>query len=354
MKIKRRILVAPLNWGLGHATRCIPIINALIAKGFEPVLASDGMALALLQQEFPNLEHIELPGYNVKYAKKGRDFKLKLISEIPKIQQAISAEKKVTKALIKQYKINGIISDSRFGVYSKNVPSVFITHQLKVLSGSTTWLSSKINKNIINRFDACWVPDFSEHPNLSGKLGHDIKLKLPIRYIGPLSRLEKKHLKQKYHILVLLSGPEPQRSMLEKILLNALESFNGSVLLIRGLIETEQKTEQKNNIHICNFMTSDALEIAINESDIIISRSGYTTIMDLAKLGKKAFFIPTPGQFEQQYLAEKLNQENRAPHCQQDDFTVDQLERVSKYTGLKSIDNVPLNFEQLFSLFKSE
>lgn len=351
MKVKKRILVAPLNWGLGHAARCIPIINALITQGYEPVLASDGMALSLLQQEFPNLTHIELPGYNVEYAKKGRDFKLKLISEIPKIKKAIKAEKKATKAIVKQYNIDGIISDNRFGVHSKNIPAVFITHQLQVLSGSTTWLSSKIHQHIIKRFDACWVPDFSSDLNLSGKLGHILNFELPITYIGPLSRLQKKSLTQKYDVLILLSGPEPQRSILEKILLNAFKSFDGKVLFVRGIVEAEQKIEISDHIHICNFMTSKTLETAINESDLIISRSGYTSIMDLAKLEKKAFFIPTPGQFEQEYLAEKLMQENRAPYCHQDDFSLEKLQNNSAYSGLKSIDHNPLDFEPLFSLF---
>lgn len=352
MKIKKRILVAPLNWGLGHATRCIPIINALITSGFQPIIASDGMALSLLQHEFPDLEHIELPGYNIEYAKNGRNFKLKMIGEIPKIKKAIHAEKRMTQSIVTEYEIDGIISDNRFGVQSSIVPSVFITHQLKVLSGNTTWLSSKIHNTIINQFDACWVPDFSGSLNLSGKLGHDVDLKIPVSYIGPLSRFEKKQTSKKYDILVLLSGPEPQRSMLENLMLNAIKPFNGTILFIRGIVETKQKIDNENNCHTYNFMTSHELEKAFNESDLIISRSGYTTIMDLAKLEKKAFFIPTPGQLEQQYLAEKLMAAQSAPYCQQDEFTLDKLKQITKYSGLKGVDHSPLNYNQLFSFFE--
>ncbi|MCL5126904.1 MULTISPECIES: glycosyltransferase [unclassified Algibacter] len=351
--MKKRILVAPLNWGLGHATRCIPIINALILNGFEPIIASDGVALALLKKEFPNLKCLELPSYNVTYAKNGKHFKLKLIKDSPKLLKAIKAEKKAVKNIVDSEGISGIISDNRLGVRSKKVPSVFITHQLNVLSGITTWFSTKIHQKIINKFHACWVPDTAGEINLSGKLGHIKHFEIPTTYIGPLSRFTKKETEIKNDLMVLISGPEPQRSMLEERLLAELKDFNGKIMFVKGVMENEQTIQVNGNMTIYNFMTSTLLEKTINESELIISRSGYTTVMDLAKLNKKAFFIPTPGQFEQEYLAERLSDMRLVPTCSQDNFSLKTLENITGYAGLKTFD-FEVDFKVLLSLFQGE
>ncbi len=161
MKLHKTILVAPLNWGLGHATRSIPIIYALIAEGFEVILASDGMALTLLQKEFSQLESIELPSYKIEYAKKAKRFKWKMLLRSPKVLKAIRQEREQLKSLVKTKKIDGVISDNRLGLYHSEIPTVFITHQLQVLSGSTTRLTSAMHRNYIKKFDECWVPDFA-------------------------------------------------------------------------------------------------------------------------------------------------------------------------------------------------
>lgn len=351
MNFKKRILVAPLNWGLGHATRCIPIINELIKFNFEPIIASDGVALSILKKEFPKLTCLELPSYKITYSKKASHFKLKILKDSPTIIKAIKKEKKATKLIIEEYNISGIISDNRFGVRSKHIPSVFITHQLNVLSGTTSWLSSKLHQRYISKFDTCWVPDVKENPNLSGKLGHLENSELPITYIGPLSRFEKKEFEKLYDVMVLLSGPEPQRTFLEELLLKELTDCKGQILFVKGKVQEQQNVTLKNNFTIYNYMTSKDLETAINKSHLIISRSGYTTIMDLVKLEKKAFFIPTPGQYEQEYLAERLDELNLIPFCKQNDFKKEKLELASHYSGFKSLDYGITNFKKLFDLF---
>ncbi|MGJ8591880.1 MAG: glycosyltransferase [Aquaticitalea sp.] len=351
--MKKKILVAPLNWGLGHATRCIPIINALIDTNFEPIIASDGIALALLKKEFPNVLHIELPAYDITYSKKGHFLKLKLLKDAPKVMNAMMAEKKATAQIIETYKIDGIISDNRLGVHSTHVPSVFMTHQLQVLSGNTTWLSTKMHQKIIKRFDECWVPDNVGSPNLSGELGHAIPKNIVVKHIGPLSRFKKTDCKIRYDIMVLLSGPEPQRTLLENILWEKFKNYTGTLLFVKGVIEKEQVMEQRGSITIYNYLMGTQLETALNESELIISRSGYTTIMDLATLGKKAFFIPTPGQFEQEYLAKRLMQNKNVPYCKQNDFYLEKLKIVPQYTGLDTPE-YDLNYKKLFQLFKGE
>jgi uncharacterized protein (TIGR00661 family) len=353
MNSKKRILVAPLNWGLGHATRCIPIVKALLEHNFEPIIASDGEALKLLEKEFPHLQTIQLPSYNITYSKKAKNFKYKLLKDAPKTLKAIRAERKLVTKLVNRKEIDGIISDNRLGVRSKQVPSVFITHQLNVLSGYTTWISSIIQQGIIKKFDACWVPDVKGEPNLCGELGHLKNSDLNIEYLGTVSRLEKRDVKTKYDLLVLLSGPEPQRTLLEDLLKEEITAFTGRVLMVRGCIEHDQKKETKDHFTSINFLTSEELEIAINQSEIILSRSGYTTILDLAKLEKKAFFIPTPGQYEQEYLAKRLNKLGVAPFSAQEDFRLNDLERISDYSGFTSLGET-VNYKRLFRLFQSE
>lgn len=349
MKLRKRILVAPLNWGLGHSTRCIPIIQALIDQGFDPVIASDGVALELLKKEFPSLIHEELPSYNITYSKKGIFFKYKILKDAPRILRTQKEELQKVKELVKTYDIVGIISDNRFGVRHKNIPSIFITHQLQVLSGATTWFSTRFHHNVIKKFDECWVPDAQGKVNLSGKLGHLDHPIIPTKYLGPISRFNKQDLEIIYDLMVLLSGPEPQRTMLQEKLLTELSNYNGKVLFVRGVIESKQLVEKKENITIYNFMTSNELETALNQSAIVVSRSGYTTVLDLAKLGKKAFFIPTPGQTEQEYLAIELQKQGLVPTCKQSQFKIKDLERVKDFKGLSF--ETETNFESLFSLF---
>lgn len=353
MKSKKNILVAPLNWGLGHATRCIPIIRELQQHGFMPIIASDGTALALLKKEFPELMHLELPSYQIEYANKAKDFKWKLLKNSPKTVHAILKEKKIVKKWVTDFDLCGIISDNRLGLYSKKIPSVFITHQLTVLSGKTTWISSKIHQFFIKNFKECWIPDFEKNVNFSGKLGHLKNHSLNLKYIGILSRLEKRELPIKYDLMVLLSGPEPQRTILEKKLIVEIETYTGNILFIKGKVEEVQQTTQKNQVTFYNFMTSPELETAFNESKTVLCRSGYTTIMDLVKLEKKAFFIPTPGQFEQEYLAKRLKKKGIVPYANQDDFKIGKLHEIDLYCGFSNLEE-DTNWNRLFALFNGK
>jgi uncharacterized protein (TIGR00661 family) len=353
LKQEKTILVAPLHWGLGHATRCIPVIRALIHSGYEVILASDGAALSLLQKEFPKLESVELPSYHIRYSKKGSLLKFKLLLNAPHIRKTISREKKLVDDLVDSGRIHGIISDNRFGVHSKKIPSVYITHQLNVFSGITSRLSSGAHRKVIRKFDECWVPDIEGPGNLSGKLGHLEKPLLSVKYIGPLSRLTYNDLPKKYDIMCLLSGPEPQRTILEEKLRQQFNSSEKRVLMVRGVMTESQSQRTQGNMTIVDYLTSIDMEEAINNSEIIISRSGYTTIMDLTAMDKKAFFIPTPGQFEQKYLAKLLKTRGLVPYCKQDDFCIDKLKEIQSYKGLGKLE-VNNELEELFHLFQRE
>lgn len=350
---RKNILVAPLNWGLGHATRCIPIIRELEKNSFNPIIASDGIALDLLKKEFPHLTSLKLPTYNIQYSKKSANLKWQLLKNSPRIIKAIISEKKLVEHWIKEYNLKGIISDNRLGVRNKKVKSVFITHQLNVLSGKTTWISTKLHHYFISKFDQCWIPDLKNVPNFSGILGHlkkDKTKKINLKYIGILSRFEKHDIPNKYDLMVILSGPEPQRTVLEEKIISELQGYNKKVVFIKGKVETEQKEEQIGQIVFYNFMQSKQLEKTFNESKIVLCRSGYTTVMDLAKLQKKAFFIPTPGQYEQEYLAEKYSESGLIPFCKQDSFKIEKLKEIHQYGGFSEVNFNP-NWEELFRLF---
>ena len=349
---QKKILVAPLNWGLGHASRCVVIVNFLIENNFKPVIASDGDALVFFRKEFPNVESIELPSYGIKYSRKGAWLKWKLLFSCFSIYRAVQKEKKFILNILDSNEFAGVISDNRFGVYSDKIPSVYVTHQINVLAGITTKLSSWVHQRIISKFDECWVPDIKGENNLSGKLSQVTgELNFPIKYIGSLSRLNLKNESKKFDLLVLLSGPEPQRSLLEDKLLNELKEFVGKVSFVRGVFEYDKEIQTTEKITVFDYLLSNELEDLINQSELVLARSGYSTIMDLSKLNKRAFFIPTPGQTEQEYLAKSLEEKNIAPYAEQDNFQINQLEKVKKYNGFESgssNENLNKNLLEIF------
>jgi len=303
----QRIIVAPLNWGLGHATRSIPIIRRLVEQGKEVIIASDGEALELLIEEFPELPYHELPSYKVKYDHESL-FRIVLSNSI-NIRTAIKREHISCKKLVEQCKADFVISDSRFGFRSSRVPSVIVTHQLKPISRNPLLklLLNLGNAYYLNRFRECWVPD-NEIRSLSGKLSEN-RLIRNASFIGPLSRLTKKTSStgtKKYDLAILLSGPEPARTKLEAQLIQVLKASKKKICLVRGTTRAS-KTSFPEGWTILQLANSTQMATVIHTSKNIVSRSGYTSIMDYAHLGVGAFLIPTPGQSEQEYLAEYLD-----------------------------------------------
>ena len=349
---QNKVLVAPLNWGLGHATRSVPIIRLLLENNFTPVIASDGIALTYLKNEFPQLQTVELPSYNIRYAKHAFLTKWKLFFSVFSILSAVKKEQKIIAELVETNTFCGIVSDNRFGVRNSKIPSVYITHQLKVFSGFTTFLTTYIHKRIFSKYDVCWVPDATSGLKLAGDLSVSKPNNFKVTYLGNLSPLKFKNVQNKYDVTIVLSGPEPQRSILERKLILKFSKYKGRVLLIRGDVQHRKVMEQREGIEIVNFLNSFELEEVLNSSDLIVARSGYSTVMDLAKLRKKAFFIPTPGQPEQEYLAAYLEQIKIAPFVIQEQFDINCLSKVSGYKGFKEASESKLN-ASLLEVFKS-
>ncbi len=303
--LAKKILISPLDWGLGHATRCIPVIHELLSRNIEVIIAADGKPLELLKNEFPNLIFEVLPGYDVTYQNKGSFF-FKVLSNVPHILKMIHKEHVMLEKLIKKHQIDAVISDNRYGLWTKKVPCVFITHQMRIISPVLEDLVFFLNTQFINRFDICWIPDVSSERNLSGKLSHLESLPAHARFIGPLTRFKGTcKLKKKYEVMAIVSGPEPQRSVFEEKLKAQLEKLNKTALLVLGKPEETIKSNS-NNLTIVSHLNSIEMEEAVASSEVIVCRGGYSTIMDLAVYGKKAVFIPTPGQTEQEYLAKRF------------------------------------------------
>jgi uncharacterized protein (TIGR00661 family) len=321
-----KILIAPLDWGLGHATRCIPIINELISQNCEVIIAAGGSSFSLLKKEFPALVFVRIKGYNIKYSRNKRWMPLKLLFQSPKIIFLILKENRQLKKIRRDYKIDAVVSDNRFGMYHKSLPSIYITHQLLIKTGNsfTEKVLLKLHYYFIKKYSNCWVPD-SKEKGLAGNLSHPINLPANTIYIGPLSRFKKKdNISIVYDILISISGPEPQRSVFEKIMLEQIKKTSKKILFVRGLPdENKGLINPSKNIKIANHFTAEELNMAFQQSEIVICRSGYTTIMDLIKINKRAVLIPTLGQTEQEYLANYLKEKKYFYSVDQNNFSFD-------------------------------
>jgi uncharacterized protein (TIGR00661 family) len=355
MNKPKRILICPLDWGLGHATRCIPIIRLLLKQNAEVIIAADKRPLELLKQEFPTLTFVTLKGYEINYPKSG-SMAVSMLLSIPKILKGIKREHIELDRIINEEAIDIVISDNRYGCWSKKVKSIFITHQLMIKSPFGEKLLHKKVLNYIKNYDECWVPDVSNTvTNFSGDLAHKYSLPANTYFIGTLSRFtENEQERFEYDVMAIISGPEPQRSIFEQIILEQLFKSGLKSLIVFGLPESKKKLEQKQNVTMIAHLHSAEMEDAILKSKIIIARSGYSTIMDLAVLNKKAIFIATPGQTEQEYLAESLMKQQLTFSQNQNKIDLAKaIKESEKYQGLIAEMNLTVLKERIKLMLSS-
>ena len=324
-----RVLVAPLNWGLGHATRCVPIIRELLRRKCEVVIAADGYSLRFLRQEFPHLEWVEFEGLKVEYSK-GQSQVGAMLRQLPRFLRDIWREHKELKKIVERYEIDVVVSDNRFGLWCKGVHSVYVTHQLMVKMPRglewMEWAVWRFHRWFIGHYDECWVPDIEGEGNLSGDLSHKYPILKNTKFIGVLSRFSREKvvwedvrveaealdLQQRYDVVAVLSGPEPHRTNLEReitdnrlqITDNGLQIIDGSSLLIvQGLPADDLRlAEHRDGVDYIPHLQTELLQWYMQEAKEIVCRSGYSSIMDLYTIGRKAHLISTPGQTEQEYL----------------------------------------------------
>ena len=338
------ILICPLDWGIGHATRCVPIIDELLKQGANVIIGADKRPLAFLKNEYPKLKTIVFPGYDFSYPENG-NMVVKMGLQTPKILAGIRKEHKLLDKIITKHEIDAVISDNRFGLWSKRIPSVFMTHQLKVkMPGKNNFgenLLFRLNKWFIKEYDECWVPDFEGEHNLSGELSHFQNKISSLFFIDPLSRfskMKKEKVSKEFQndILVVLSGPEPQRTILENKLIVELIKLNLKCIVVGGKTELHEQKQISENIEFYSHLNSKDLFQLFYNSEYIISRPGYSSIMDLTALGKKAIFIPTPGQTEQEYLANRFHKMKVHYRIEQDKIDlVKALDEIKGFTGIE-------------------
>lgn len=309
------VLVSPLDWGLGHAARCIPVINELAAEGHKISIAGHGRSLIMLKKEFPLLDCIELKGFSPSYPA-GSNMVLHLLLRLPWFLFMLIHEHYQLKKLIATHKFDVIISDNRYGLWNAKTYNIIITHQIMIKVPD--WLSFAeyflygVSRLFINRFDACWIPDGAHAPGLSGDLSHKYDLSKKCIFIGPLSRFTCSETATdtvvKNKIVAIISGPEPQRSIFESLLARQLTELNLPAIVVGGKPEAVKVLVSTAHLTVLPYLQSDELQLIIRSAALVICRSGYSSIMDLQAIGAKALLVPTPGQTEQIYLA-KLHAE---------------------------------------------
>lgn len=355
-------MICPLDWGIGHASRCVPVIRKLLERDQNVIIGAAGRPLAFLQMEFPDLKYINFPGYEVRYPAK-KHMALKMLLSSPKILNGIHKEHRELKKIIREHHIDLVISDNRYGVWHKNTLSVFMSHQLHIetrnkLLNPLQPLLLAINKLFIKQFDICWVPDFEKPPGLSGKLSHPIPANLKASFLGPLSRFAEMQESKaasniNFDIIVLISGPEPQRSIFENIILNQSSQINAKILILGGKPGENNSNLQNGNIKYLNHLGSDELFHHLKNANLIISRPGYSTVMDLAFLRKKAVFVPTPGQTEQEYLAEIHSEQGHCISYSQEKFSLSEcISAVENLKGFQQITENSMLDNQIDKLLK--
>lgn len=334
----KHILVAVLDWGLGHATRSIVIINALLERGCRVSIAGNGQSLELLKQEYPHLNFYELEPYNVSYSN-ARPFMLNILLQLPKFLRAIKSEHQQIEELISKYKFDILISDNRYGCWSSVKPSILITHQLNLqMPDYLIWVSGLVNyfnHRQLKKFTTLWVPDFTSSP-ITGRLS--VSRNLNVRFIGMLSRFKPQKIHEADNLIVgIVSGPEPQRATFEMLLVKEMEKQNKECIIVRGVPKGAERRHAR--IKFVNHLQVTELNELIHRAGIIVSRSGYSTIMDLSALGKKQIiFIPTPGQTEQEYLAQQLKSRKIALMQKQSEFDLSKaINSLHDYKGFDKI-----------------
>ncbi len=301
----KRILICPLDWGLGHAARCVPIIKHLQSQNNTVIIGCTKNQKEFLQQEINDVDYVDLFGYDVRYSK-SMPLWLKMLGQFPRLCFTVRRENKWLKKFLETTAVDVVISDNRFGLHNKNIESVFITHQVFIKAPFFSGIINSINQSFIKKFNACWIPDYQEsEKSLSGELSQGISVNKNTVYIGPLSRFTKKEtvIEKTFDLLILLSGVEPQRTLLEEKLVEVITNSALKIVLVRGTFSPSKKTFPA-NFTVINVASGKQIQELLFSSEYIICRSGYSTLMDLNACGLQALLIPTPGQTEQEYLAE--------------------------------------------------
>ncbi|MFN8341262.1 MAG: glycosyltransferase family protein [Cyclobacteriaceae bacterium] len=322
MAQSKSVLICVMDWGLGHATRSLLLIRELIRLGARVHIASSGNALQLLKESFPGLPVLELPGYRPVYSKSPVAFPWVMLAQAGKWLRVIRRERKFVSRYIDDHGIDLIISDNRYGCRNKKVYSVFIGHHLQLQD----WWARPVSgwlQMMVRQFNECWIPDEADN-RWTGVLS---KVGWPHQFVGMMSVLSPapSSVAKEYDVLVILSGPEPQRTIFQQLVQQQSSQLRWRVLIVGGRPDLNRNTQNAGSCEYRPFVHPEELAVLVRKSNWVICRSGYSTIMDMACLGAACLMVPTPGQSEQLVLARRLTSMNVAPYILQKDLRMEEL-----------------------------
>lgn len=387
-----KVLVAPLDWGLGHATRCVPVVREFLRAGAEVELAVVKANANFFREVFPDLRQRLAPSYNIVYPKHGYNMALWLLKNSVHLNAVMRYEHHFAEEMVERHGYDVLFSDNRFAFYSKNALSIYMTHQRRIAFPRAFAAFERIgvmwHANIMRKFDEVWVPDLEIYPGYAGSLSHSGATPgdKPMRFVGTLSRFsemvndgnalgnapapvdlerevdlmsvsefmahsakvewnaapevlssgmrafETNHCEMRtsgmraaYKVVAVVSGVEPARTQFEQQLREALQQIPGQHMMILGKPSAEQKTWTEGNIEFHTHLATNDFAEAVKRADFVVSRGGYSTVMDMAELGAKCIFVPTPGQFEQIVLAHDLSKAGYAVEIPADELSAETL-----------------------------
>ncbi|MBN2065603.1 MAG: glycosyltransferase [Candidatus Thermoplasmatota archaeon] len=354
-----KIIYAICSWGLGHATRSLPVMRKILDEGHELTIISYGRSLNLLKKELGDAaDYHDVPDYPMLLSENARQFMAKSVVYWPMFIARMEAGLQRLQNILKKRPYDRIISDGRYDMYSRSIPSFFISHQMRIMNPLRMRMfetgSETFNLFFFKRFCGTIVPDYKED-SLSGDLSHQLRKidENKLHYVGVLSDFKKKAMKKDIDYLVSISGPEPQRTMFENTLYEQIDDLDGNVVITLGKSEKQEAFNQK-NAQTYSFVPKDKRESLLNRARLVISRSGYSTMMDLAVIGAKALMVPTPGQIEQEYLGQYHNKKGTFYTVNQNHLHLkEDAERAKKTTGITRPCNVEQTVENIIDVVSS-
>ena len=337
-----KALVAPLDWGLGHATRCAPVVREFLEKGCDVELAVTRGNAAILREMFPDVRQRLAPSYNIVYPKHGYNMAFWLLKNSAHLRAVMRAEHHYAEEMVERHGYDILVSDNRFAFRSRKAKSVYMTHQCRIAfpkmfrmfeAFGAAWHAS-----VMSRFDEVWVPDVPEFPGYAGSLSHVERCPRPLKFVGPLSRFAMLPLTQSTEkdlgIVAVVSGVEPARSRFASRLSSVLPQIPGKHVVILGKPASSLKTWTAGNVTFYNHLPTQEFADVISRAGWVISRGGYSTVMDMAVLGAKCIFVPTPGQYEQVVLAADLSAAGFAVSIEEGSLSVDSLSKALQRTDV--------------------
>jgi UDP:flavonoid glycosyltransferase YjiC (YdhE family) len=341
--IKKKVIVCPLDWGLGHSSRMIAIIHRYLKSDYQVILGGSGKSGDLLKVSFPDLPFISMPSFVVRYCGSGKWLAPWLFFQLPAMILSFFREHRLIRNIVKYHHVDVVVSDNRYGLFCKQAHCIFVTHQISPLLPPLWYWAEypvyRLIRKLIHQFNECWVPDIPDQKmSLSGKLSHRFRLPRNASYVGILSRFETMpavslpESQEKYELVFVLSGPEPQLGLFFKISLTLALRLHKKTMIIAGFHEgcSSSGLAEDGMVTVVPHLNASHFKQVLLQARAIICRSGYSGIMDLVTLGKTALLVPTPGQPEQEYLAEHLSRQGYFSRVHQDELDEN---RLMKYIG---------------------